>query len=56
MVYVKTSTLWYWIAAAMVVVWIFAFASSFGGGAIHLLPVIAGVIFAVNLMKNRGAP
>ncbi|MDB5581232.1 MAG: hypothetical protein JWR80_6408 [Bradyrhizobium sp.] len=56
MVYVKASTLWYWIAAVLILVWLCAFATSFGGGVVHLLPIIAAAMIGINLMKNRGAP
>ena len=48
------SLLWS-IITVLFVLWLIGFAMHFGGGLIHLLLVIAVVLFAVNLLTGRGA-
>ena len=48
------SLLWS-IITVLFVLWLIGVAMHFGGGLIHLLLVIAVVLFAVNLLTGRGA-
>lgn len=41
------------IIAVLVLLWLMGFAFSIGGGLIHLLLVIAVVVFLVNLIMGR---
>ena len=43
------------IITVLFVLWLIGFVMHFGGGLIHLLLVIAVVLFAVNLLTGRGA-
>ena len=43
------------IIAVLFVLWLIGFVMHFGGGLIHLLLVIAVVLFVVNLLTGRGA-
>ncbi len=43
------------IITALFVFWVIGFALHFGGGLIHLLLVIAAVLFVFNLLTGRGA-
>jgi hypothetical protein len=43
------------IITVLFVLWLFGFVVHFGGGLIHLLLVIAVVLFVVNLLTGRGA-
>jgi hypothetical protein len=43
------------IITVLFVLWLFGFVMHFGGGLIHLLLVIAVVLFVVNLLTGRGA-
>jgi hypothetical protein len=43
------------IITVLFVFWLFGFVMHFGGGLIHLLLVIAVVLFVVNLLTGRGA-
>jgi hypothetical protein len=48
------SLLWS-IITVLFVLWLIGFVMHFGGGLIHLLLVIAVVLFIVNLLTGRGA-
>jgi hypothetical protein len=41
------------IIAILVVLWLLGFALSIGGALIHLLLVVALVVFVINLVKSR---
>ena len=41
------------IIAILVVLWLLGFALSIGGSLIHLLLVVALVVFVINLVKGR---
>ena len=41
------------IAAVLLVLWIFGFTLNVAGGLIHILLVIALVMFAIHLLKGR---
>jgi len=43
----------YTIVAVLVVLWLLGFTMSIGGGLIHLLLVIALIVFVVNLLTGR---
>jgi Family of unknown function (DUF5670) len=43
----------YTIIAVLVVLWLLGFTMSIGGGLIHLLLVIALIVFVVNLLTGR---
>ena len=43
------------IITVLFVLWLIGFVVHFGGGLIHLLLVIAVVLFVVNLLTGRGA-
>ena len=43
------------IITVLFVLWLIGFVMHFGGGLIHLLLVIAVVLFVVNLLTGRGA-
>jgi hypothetical protein len=43
------------IAVVLFVLWIAGFALHVGGGLIHLLLIIIGIIVVVNLLSGRGA-
>ena len=43
------------IITVLFVLWLVGFVMHFGGGLIHLLLVIAVVLFVVNLLTGRGA-
>ena len=43
------------IVTVLFVLWLIGFVMHFGGGLIHLLLVIAVVLFVVNLLTGRGA-
>ena len=45
----------YTIIAVLVVLWLLGFTMSIGGGLIHLLLVIALIVFVVNLLTGRRA-
>ena len=45
----------YTIIAVLLVLWLLGFTLSVGGGLIHLLLVIALVVFVVNLITGRRA-
>jgi uncharacterized protein DUF5670 len=48
----KENMLWT-IIGILVVLWLLGFALSIGGALIHLLLVVALVVFVINLVKNR---
>ena len=41
------------IGAVCLVLWLLGFALNFGGGLIHLLLVVALVVFVINLLQGR---
>ncbi len=41
------------IVAVLIVLWLAGFALNIGGGLIHLLLVIALIVFVVNLLRGR---
>jgi len=43
----------YTIIAVLVVLWLLGFTMSIGGGLIHMLLVIALIVFVVNLLTGR---
>jgi hypothetical protein len=43
------------IITVLFVLWLIGFVVHFGGGLVHLLLVIAVVLFVVNLLTGRGA-
>lgn len=43
------------IVAVLVVLWLLGFAFSFGGGLIHTLLVIAGIVLVFQLISGRRA-
>jgi hypothetical protein len=43
------------VITVLFVLWLIGFVMHFGGGLIHLLLVIAVVLFVVNLLTGRGA-
>jgi Family of unknown function (DUF5670) len=43
------------VITVLFVLWLIGFVVHFGGGLIHLLLVIAVVLFVVNLLTGRGA-
>jgi 4-hydroxybenzoate polyprenyltransferase len=43
----------YTIIAVLVVLWLIGFIAHIGGGFIHLLLLIAAVVFIYNLITNR---
>lgn len=43
----------YTIVVVLVVLWLLGFVAHVGGGLIHLLLLIAGIVFVVQLMTGR---
>jgi hypothetical protein len=43
----------YFVGAVLVVLWLLGFAMHFGGGLIHILLVIAVVVFLVQFLTGR---
>ena len=43
------------IIAVLLILWLLGFSLSVGGSLIHLLLVVALVVFVINLVSNRGA-
>ncbi|WOV87124.1 lmo0937 family membrane protein [Sporosarcina oncorhynchi] len=41
------------IIVALIVFWLIGFAMKIGGGLIHLLLVIAGIVFVIQLLTGR---
>jgi len=41
------------IVAALVILWLLGFSMHIGGGLIHLLLVVALVVFVINLLSGR---
>jgi hypothetical protein len=41
------------IVAVLIVLWLAGFALNIGGGLIHLLLVIALIVFVINLLRGR---
>ncbi len=41
------------IIAVLVVLWLLGFVANIGGGLIHLLLVLAVIVFLVNMFSNR---
>jgi hypothetical protein len=41
------------IVAVLVILWLLGFALSIGGSLIHLLLVVALVVFVINLVRSR---
>ena len=41
------------IVGVLVLLWLFGFIGHFGGPLIHLLLVVAAIVFVVNLLNNR---
>jgi hypothetical protein len=50
---IKMGGLLYTIIAVLFVLWLLGFLAHFGGGLIHLLLVVAVVLFIVNLLMGR---
>jgi len=46
----------YTIITLLLVVWLIGFLAHFGGSAIHLLLLVAGVIFLFDLLTGRRTP
>lgn len=42
------------IVGVLFVLWILGFIGGIGGGLIHLLLVLAGIVFVFNLISRRG--
>lgn len=49
----QTENMLWTIIAILVVLWLLGFALSIGGALIHLLLVVALVVFVINLVKSR---
>ncbi len=43
------------IIVVLFILWILGFALHFGGGLIHLLLIIIGIMVVINLLMGRGA-
>jgi hypothetical protein len=51
----REKTVLWTIVAVLVILWLLGFSLSIGGGLIHLLLVVALIVFVINLLQGRRA-